>query len=218
MPRNAVGKVLRLLFAGLLLNWIVPAHADALGDDIARLQHGWADAYYRVPEKQKEASFETLAANAQSISERYAGHAEPLIWQAIVLSSYAQFQGGLGALDKIKQARDLLLAAERIDPRALDGSVYTSLGSLYAKVPGWPLAFGDRKQAKLYLDKALQINPTGIDPNYFYAELLADEKKADEARTYYEKALAAPPRPGRADADAGRRAEIQAALARLARG
>lgn len=218
MSRNHVCKSLLLLLSGLLLNWILPAHADALGDDIARLQHGWADAYYQVPEKQKEARFETLAADAQSVAERHAGRAEPLIWQAIILSSHAKFQGGLGALDKIKRARDRLLAAEKIDPQALDGSVYTSLGSLFAKSPGWPLAFGDKKQAKRYLDQALKINPAGIDPNFFYAELLADENKTDEARTYYEKALAAPPRPGRADADAGRRAEIQAALARLARG
>jgi hypothetical protein len=55
-----------------------------------------------------------------------------------------------------------------IDPRALQGSAYTSLGSLYYQVPGWPIGFGDDKRAEAMLLKALEINPDGIDPNYFY--------------------------------------------------
>ena len=111
-----------------------------------------------------------------------------------------------------------MLGAEKIDASALDGSVYTSLGSLYAKAPGWPLAFGDKKQAAAYLRKALAINPDGIDPNYFYGDLLIEQKQKAEAERYLNKALAAAPRPGRDDADSGRRAEIQQALAKLKQG
>jgi tetratricopeptide (TPR) repeat protein len=191
------------------------AATSSLEQDVTALQHGWATAWYQTPEAQKEVRFEALAADAQAVVDRNPGRAEPMIWQAIILSSSAKFQGGLGALDKIKHAREELLTAEKIDPHALDGSVYTSLGSLYATAPGWPLSFGDKQKAKVYLEKALAINPDGIDPNFFYGELLADLKQPTEARRYLEKALAAPPRPGRADADAGRRAEIQNALSNL---
>lgn len=188
---------------------------DPLGTDIVQLQHGWAEAYYQVPEKQKVDRFKALAEEAAAVRAEHPGRAEPLIWQAIVLSSHAKFEGGLGALGKIKQARELLLAAEKIDPAALEGSVYTSLGSLYAKAPGWPVAFGDRKKAAEYLKKALAINPDGIDPNFFYGDLLLDQGRKAEAEKYLRRALMAPPRPGREDADAGRRAEIEAALAAL---
>lgn len=208
----------RCLLVCLLAAWVLPVQADSVGDAVGRLQHGWAAAYYEVPDQQKETSFETLEADAQTVVAAHPERAEPLIWQAIILSSHAKFEGGLGALDKIKHARAALLAAEKIDPLVLDGSVYTSLGSLYAKSPGWPLAFGDKKQAKIYLQKALSINPDGIDPNFFYGELLAEQGQKADAKRYFDKALAAPPRPGRADADAGRRAEIQAALQRLMRG
>lgn len=196
-----------LLFAAALL-FSAFASADGLDDDIAAIQHGWAHAYYTVEDAQKEHAFESLAAQADQAVARYPGRAEPMVWDAIVLSSYAKAEGGLGALDLIKRARDLLLQAEKIDPKALDGSVYTSLGSLYAKAPGWPLSFGDKKKAKAYLEQALAINPDGIDPNFFYGELTQD-------RAHLQKALEAPPRPGREDADAGRRAEVQAALAKL---
>ncbi|MDP2247983.1 MAG: tetratricopeptide repeat protein, partial [Nitrosomonadales bacterium] len=121
-------------------------------------------------------------------------------------------KGGLGALKQAEKARDLLLLAEKINPQALQGSAYTTLGSLHYKVPGWPIGFGDKKKARTYLEKALQINPDGIDPNYFYADFLSEQGDYNKALQYYEKALAATPRPGREDADAGRRQEIESGM------
>lgn len=188
---------------------------EPLDADIAQLQHGWAQAFYTVPEKQKESAFKALAAQASQVTSHHAGRAEPLVWEAIVLSSYAKFEGGLGALDKIKRARKLLLAAEGIDAKVLDGSIYTSLGSLYAKSPGWPLAFGDKTKAREYLEKALTLNPEGIDPNFFLGELLLDQGDKAGARRHLDKALQAAPRPGREDADAGRREEARVLLSKL---
>ncbi|WP_020649592.1 tetratricopeptide repeat protein [Solimonas variicoloris] len=207
---SRAGLALALLFGA------TASYAATLDDAVLAVQHGWAQAYYQAPKSQKDAAFAKLIGEADAMVQTYPDRAEALTWHAIVLSSAAKFGGGLGALKQVKQAREDLLKAEQIDPRALNGSVYTSLGSLYANVPGWPLAFGDKKQAEAYLKKALTINPTGIDPNFFYGELLATRGDAAGARGYYEKALAAPPRPGREDADAGRRAEINAALAKLA--
>ncbi len=79
-------------------------------------------------------------------------------------------------------------------------------------MPGWPIGFGDKKKARAYLEKALQINPDGIDPNYFYADFLTEQGEYEKALQYFEKALAAPPRPGREDADAGRRQEIETGI------
>lgn len=205
------------LWATAVAAWTLSGgvHAQSLPDDIALLQHGWASAYYTVPEAQKNATFERLETQAAEAVARHPGRAEPLVWQAIVQSSHAKFAGGLTALDLIKKARDHLQDAEKIDAKVLDGSVYTSLGSLYAKAPGWPLSFGDRKKAKAYLEQALAINPDGIDPNFFYGELLLAQGQVEAGRSRLEKALQAAPRSGREDADEGRRGEIRAALAKL---
>ena len=45
----------------------------------------------------------------------------------------------LGALGLAKQARADFEQAIKLDPTALDGSAYTSLGVLYYSVPGWPV-------------------------------------------------------------------------------
>ena len=202
-----------VLFASL--NAASFAAQPSLDDAIADMGHRWAKVSYHTPDTEKDAAFGPLIAHAQETAQSFPGRAEPMIWEAIVLSSAAKAEGGLGALSKVKQARDLLLAAEKINPTALNGSIYNSLGSLYAKVPGWPIGFGDKKKAKEYFEKALAINPGGIDPNYFYADLLADQGEYTQAADHLKRALAAPARPGREDADAGRRQEAMHLLETL---
>ena len=201
-------KSIAALFLFAALNVASHATPTNLEDAIADIGHRWAKISYQTPDAEKQAAFSTLIANAKQVSEAFPDRPEPLIWQAIVLASAAKVEGGLGALSKVKEARDDLLAAEKINPNALDGSVYNSLGSLYAKVPGWPIGFGDKKKARDYFEKALVINPNGIDPNYFYADLLADQGEYTQAADHLKRALAAPPRAGREDADSGRRQEV----------
>jgi Tfp pilus assembly protein PilF len=116
-----------------------------------------------------------------------------------------------------KEAREVLMQAEALDPTVLDGSVYTSLGTLYFKVPGGLIGFGDKDLARKYLEKALQQNPDGIDPNYFYGEFLLEQKEYDAARTALRKAKNAPQRPDRPLADEGRQQEIDALLEQVNR-
>ena len=185
---------------------------DSLDPAIVQLQHDWAKANYHTAKDQQESAFKALADRAHQISASSPDKTEAMIWEAIVQSGYAKAKGGIGALKHAEQARDLLQAAIKVNPQALQGSAYTSLGSLYYKVPRWPIGFGDKKKAREYLEKALQVNPDGIDPNYFYADFLLEQGETAKAVEYFNKALGAPARPGREDADAGRRADIQEGL------
>ena len=186
-----------------------PLWAAPLETELADIQHRWAEIQYQVPEDEKERAFEGLAGEAEQFVAHYPDRAEPLIWQGIVLSTYAGARGGVGALGLVKEARKSLEAALAIDPRALDGSAYTSLGSLYYQVPGWPLGFGDDDKARQYLQKALAINPEGIDANFFFGDFLLDQGESERARAYFQKVLEAPGRAGRDIADAGRRKEAR---------
>lgn len=185
---------------------------DKLDAELAALQHDWAKANYSTPKAEQEAAFKTLTEQAHQLSEKHQNAPEALIWEAISNAGYAKAKGGIGALKYAEKARDLLLASENANPDALQGSAYTSLGSLFYKVPGWPIGFGDKKKAKAYLEKALKLNPTGIDSNFFYADFLSTQGEYAKAVDYYKKALEAPARPGREDADAGRRAEAEEGL------
>lgn len=179
------------------------------------IQDQWAEIKYRQPEKLQAEGYKKLAAQARKLVEANPGVAELLIWEGIVLSSEAGARGGLGALGLAKEARERLDQALKLNDKALGGSAYTSLATLYAKVPGWPIGFGDKDVAAAYFKKSLAINPDGIDPNFFYGEYLAEREMTREARKHLEAALKAPPRPGRELADSGRRQEIQTLLARL---
>lgn len=205
-------KWMILLLASIIAS---PLWAGDLDSDLAGIQARWAEIQYQLPADKKEKAFEDLASQAQTLVDTYPDRAEPLIWQGIVLSTYAGAKGGLGALGLVKDARKSLEKALEIDPAALDGSAYTSLGSLYYQVPGWPLGFGDDDKARKYLLKALELNPDGIDPNYFYGDFLLEQDQPERAREYLNKALNAPGRPNRPLADSGRRQEIRGKLESL---
>jgi tetratricopeptide (TPR) repeat protein len=213
--RDGAMKRPQMMLAFFALVTSAFASDSMMPQDVAAIAHRWAFISYQMPEKEREEAFKNLAAEADRLASASPGRAEPLVWEAIVLASYAKVQGGMGALSKVRKARDLLLAAKRIDPDTLNGSIYTALGHLYAKVPGWPIGFGDREEARALLQTALEVNPTGIDPNYFYADFLANQGDYAKAREYLNRALAAPARPGREDADAGRRRDIERLLAEI---
>lgn len=208
-------KIFQALLTSLFLAVASMAIACSAEELIRPIQEQWAEIKYKQPEKQQAESYNKFAVQARRIVESNPSVAEALIWEGIVLSSEAGAKGGLGALGLAKDAKQRLDEALKINNKALSGSAYTSLATLYAKVPGWPVGLGDKERAEEYFKKSLSINPNGIDPNYFYGEYLVDRERFAEARIFIEKALNAPLRQGREVTDSGRRQEISALLAKL---
>ncbi|TSA20485.1 MAG: hypothetical protein D4R70_05350 [Betaproteobacteria bacterium] len=208
MNRHALLVTLLFTLSGITL-------ADPIEDALRPIQDEWAIIKYRTPEKQHEARYHALAQQAHKLTLAHPDAAAPLIWEGIVLSSEAGAKGGLGALALAKVARERLEHAIQRDERALKGSALTSLGTLYAKVPGWPIGFGDNKKADALLQKAVAINPDGIDSNFFRGEYLHEHERHNEALKHLETALRAPARPGRELADNGRRQEIQTLITKI---
>ena len=197
-------------FAFLLLFLItLPAFGAGVDDDVRTLQRAWEEIKYRKPAAEQPAAYEALAKQAAQVRSRYADRAEPEIWYGIIVASHAGAKGGFGALSLAKQAKKALEHALALDAKALDGSAYTSLGSLYYQVPGWPIGFGDDRRARELLQQALAINPDGIDPNFFLGDYLYRKGDYEGARQALGRALKAAPRPDRPLADEGRRREIQ---------
>lgn len=195
----------------LVLFFTFSAHAD-VGSDVSKLQRRWAEINYQMKDDAQVKAFEKLVADAGEVTARYPDSAAAWIWSGIIKSSFAGARGGLGALGIAKDSKKDLEHALQIDPAAMDGSAYTSLGTLYFNVPGWPIGFGNDKKAEAMLKKALSLNPTGIDPNYFYASYLVSEHRYQDAEKYFTKAQQAPGRPDRPLADSGRQKEIALAL------
>ncbi|MFC4932797.1 tetratricopeptide repeat protein [Massilia sp. GCM10023247] len=192
----------------------LPALAG-VNEDVAHLQQGWEQVKYQTPVPKQEQGFERLVVESEQVLARNPNSADVLIWHAIIESTYAGAKGGLGALKYVKDAKKNLEQALAINPSALAGSAYTSLGSLYYQVPGWPIGFGDDAKAQEFLKKGLAANPDGIDPNFFYGDYLFRKGDLDGAERSLRKALQAPARPGRKLADEGRRGEIAQLLDKI---
>ena len=210
---NIIKKIPAALLIGLSL--ISFSAFAGLEEDVSTLQREWEKVKYQSPESSHEKGFESLIKQANQLVAQNPNRAEILIWQGLIESSYAGAKGGLGALAHVKNAKRTFEKALEINPMALDGSAYTSLGSLYYQVPSWPIGFGDDKKAAEFLKKGLGINPDGIDPNYFYADFLFRSGDYSGAEKSLRKALQAPARNGRKVADDGRRKEINQLLEKV---
>ena len=68
---------------------------EALDSELAAVQAAWATANYATPAgNARIQAFEALSKRAQALVETFPNRAEPLIWQGIVLSTYAGAKGG----------------------------------------------------------------------------------------------------------------------------
>lgn len=192
------------------------AAADAAFDSrFNALQEAWQDAYYLAPERDKAERLETLLGVAEQLRRDYPQRAESWIVQAIVLCVYSGVSWGFDALSNIEQARQFLLKAKDIDPKAMDGAAYVTLGALYYQVPGWPISFGDDDLARDYLQKAVQMYPDALDTNYFYGDFLASQHEYEQAYHFLELAEQAPIRAGLTVSDRQLKRDLAALLQKV---
>jgi len=213
---HTINTVLALIVSVSIIHHSHGESNTDMNAHISHLQTQWAEIKYQIANKEEKIKkIRTLEEKAKHLVSRYPQQAEPQIWQGIILSTDAGITQSISSLGKLKKARKLFLASLKYNDQALQGSAYTSLGSLYYQAPSWPISFGNHKKAEKYLLQALAINPNGIDPNFFYGDFLLQQQLYKEAQDYLTHALKAPPRSGRELADEGRRQEIRAALAKI---
>ncbi len=209
----------RALAAVLSLVILAPAAraGDAPpGDAVRHLQLEWERIKFDVPEgPDQTAAMNALGDEADAVAAQFPDKVEALIWDGIVTSERAGMNGGFTALGLAKRARDVLERADRMDPNALDAGAPTSLGVLYYRVPGFPLAFGDKTKARELLESAIRSAPNGLDAWYFYGDFLYGQGEYAKADAAFRHALAIPKHPDRPLWDANRRLVIQEFLDKL---
>jgi len=166
--------------------------AETFNESVKNIETEWASAYYNLPKAEKGEAYTHLLEKVENLVKKYPTKAEPVIWQAVIISTKAEHEDAIAALNSIKEARNLLTKAIAMNPKAMNGSAYVTLGTLYYMAPKWPVSFGDTTEAKTLLETALKINPNGIDANYFYGDYLVSNDQPSEAIKYFERASKAP--------------------------
>ena len=190
----------------------LPLRASELATSIASLESAWAQAYYQNNEVQQKQQYPLLLEKANALAKQHPNAAEPKIWQATILATSASLQPSLAALTTLKEAKTLLEEAIALNPKALDGAAYVTLGTLYYMVPSWPISFGDPQIAEQLLKTSLHINPNGIDATYFYGDYLLQQGRIHEAEFYFSKALQLPVRKQQPLADSRLQQDAKLAL------
>jgi tetratricopeptide (TPR) repeat protein len=196
----------------LALFFLIPVSAE-VSSTVQSIQKDWAYANYKAEGKDRKRAFESLTREVDQAVSAQPDDAQVHIWAGIVYSTYAGEVSVFSAGKQVKRARTELDLALQIDPEAMHGAAYTSLGALLFQIPGF--MGGDDAAAEEMLKKGVELNADGIDSNYFYGKFLLSQKRLDESEVYLKKAMQAPDRPDRPLADSGRRAEINQALAEL---
>lgn len=191
---------------------LTPVAATAYESELFSLKNRWEHTVTEMPANQRENTLKTLTSEAQQLVDQNPNEADVLVWQGIVLASYARERGGLGALGTAGDARDALERAIERDPQGGNGSAYVTLGALYDRVPGRPLGFGNSDTAERMFQHALEIRPDGIDVNYYYAAFLKEEGNTQAAREHAQRAVKGTARDDRQLSDEALRQEAQAML------
>ncbi|GFO73904.1 hypothetical protein BPLS_P0244 [Bathymodiolus platifrons methanotrophic gill symbiont] len=207
----------KLIFVVFLLLFARGALADSMQESVSKIEATWADTSETEASSDRKNIFLQLAEDITSVVRDFPSQAEPLILKSAILLTMAEDASSFVALGLVKQAKELLAKAIDINPEARDGSALVTMGVLYYKVPGWPVAFGDDNEAETYLLKALQVNPDGVASNYFYAEFLLEQGKNEQALSYLNKAIDAKIDPANTSfkIKVRQKAKAQAALASL---
>ena len=206
-----ISRMKKTTFVALLL-LSSQCFAENLNDSLQSIESKWASIYYSTPKQKRGPEYCRLLDRTINLSRQHPKNAEPIILEAIIMATNADHQDAVSALESIHKARDLLLKAIEINPRAMNGSAYVTLGTLYYMVPKWPIAFGDEATARKMLQAALKINPNGIDSNYFYGDFLLYNDRLNEAEKYFKRAIASPARAEQFYADNQLKEEAKLAL------
>ncbi|MCC7331705.1 MAG: hypothetical protein IT232_03760 [Flavobacteriales bacterium] len=123
---------------------------------------------------------------------KYPLDAEILFWYIGNLGKYAESKGAVaaakeGLVSKMKSSSEKLL---KLDSLFFDGAAFKILGVMNYKAPYIPiiLTWPSKKNAEIYLKKALSVNPKSISNLYYYAEFLYEVKRIRESKLILEKA------------------------------
>jgi tetratricopeptide (TPR) repeat protein len=209
-----------ILVTSIFCKTVNATESSSMNAALLQLALDWEHIKFEVTDKDlQEKQMATLADRAGTIVPQYPGHPEPAIWQAILISEQASMASENGspfkALGFAKHAREILEPIAKQYPGVLDAGAPTTLGVLYYRVPGFPIAFGDKKKARELLEQAVKFAPNGLDANYFYGDFLFSQHEYPAAEQVFKHALGLPQHPDRPIWDKSRRLVMQEDLGKM---
>jgi tetratricopeptide (TPR) repeat protein len=202
---------------GVIATTAVLLAGDAAADlmeQISKVEERWGEIRWNLEENEKIAAYRALVEDAERVRQQHPASARAWIWEAIALASYAGARADMGSLLRLRAARAAYERAIELGEDELAGFAYANLGTLYHRVPGWPISFRDDDRAREFLRRGLEADPESLDTHFAYGRFLIDQGEYPAAIEALERALVAAPGPIHARHHQARIREVRAALER----
>ena len=158
--------------------------------ELSRLE--FMQAQLELDKDRRVQLFENCIAIADQALVLNANDVRGLFWKAAAMGKMAEDSGVLSALRMLRPMEKMLLQVVVLDERYENAGAHRALGRMYHKLPGFPISFGSNQKALMHLKRAHALFPEDIITRAFYAEVLYDEGRIDEARKHADFVLAAP--------------------------
>lgn len=158
--------------------------------ELSRLQ--FMEAQLERDKNRRIQLFENCIAVADHALVLNASDVRGLFWKAAAMGKMAEDSGIVNALRMIGPMENLLLRVVALDEQYENAGAHRALGRIYHKLPGFPISFGSNRKALIHLERAHELFPRDVITRAFYAELLYDVGRKEEARKHADFVLAAP--------------------------
>jgi tetratricopeptide (TPR) repeat protein len=191
--------------------------ADATADPteaLSRIEQRWGEIRWQLADARRLEACRALAAEAGRVRQQHPDSAKAWIWEAIALAGYAEARSDMGALGPLRAARNAYEHSIGLGAHELVGFAYANLGTLYHRVPGWPISYGSDDRARELLRRGIDADPESLDTHYAYGRFLIDEGEYAAGIEALERALAASPGPIHARHHDARLQDVRADLER----
>ncbi|MXS83717.1 hypothetical protein ABD07_11540 [Nitrosomonas oligotropha] len=136
--------------------------------------------------------FENCIAIADQSLALNANDVRGLFWKAAAMGKMAEDSGIVNALRMIGPMEKMLLKVVALDEKYENAGAHRALGRIYHKLPGFPISFGSNQKALMHMKRAYELFPRDVITRAFYAELLYDVGRKEEARKHADFVLATP--------------------------
>jgi tetratricopeptide (TPR) repeat protein len=136
--------------------------------------------------------FENCIAIADQSLVLNANDVRGLFWKAAAMGKMAEDSGIVNALRMIGPMEKMLLKVVALDEKYENAGAHRALGRIYHKLPGFPISFGSNQKALMHMKRAYELFPRDVITRAFYAELLYDVGRKEEARKHADFVLATP--------------------------
>ncbi|MCX7883321.1 MAG: tetratricopeptide repeat protein [Brevinematales bacterium] len=112
-------------------------------------------------------------------------------WLGVCLGSWGEANGIMQSLGAVKPIMNAIAKGMAVNPTWDNGVFYNLRGRVYHRAPAG-ISVGDKQKAEADYKQALTLNPNNRTACRFYAELLLDVGRKEEAAKMIEKGLAIP--------------------------